>query len=59
MELTSVELCILLAALHDGESTDFRKYKEQTEEIGFVIFFWGDGECYQTYKDDCGALFLA
>jgi len=59
VEQTLVDLCILLAALHDGESTDFRKYKEQTEEIVFIIFFWGDGEGYQTYKDDCGALFLA
>jgi len=54
-----VDLCILLAALHAGESTDFRKSKDQTEEIVFIVFFWGDGEGYPTYKDDCGALFLA
>jgi len=46
MEQTSTDVCLLLAPLCDGESTQpvLRKYKEQMEEISFIIFCLGDSE---------------
>ena len=46
-----MDLCLLLAPLHDGQSTHLGKYKDQTEKVSFIISVEAMVKGYQAYKD--------
>ena len=56
VEPTSVDLCLLLAPLHDGQSTHLGKYKDQTEKVSFIISVEAMVKGYQAYKDSWAAV---